>query len=298
MCEVRKRGWEQSYPERWFRCINEACFKTGQLGRDPFCDTARSKRYQRTVGTSYKYPQIRRVISAPWRARRIYDLISGKTKLTMDDSTSIQRDVFSMPLSRLAKEIVRQSSATPATLEMLRNWDGRMTADSSGALIANQIYRCVIGEIRGKFKPANTLQIRRMVDRTIPKFKDHWLPDKYASFADLFRACDQKSVSFFENDKRFGKDGSSWKWGKLRTANFSHPLTGAPLIGGRFKASFENVDGSNHTPNVGSGVSMRHVSKPANWDDTRFVIPLGQSGDPGSPNWKDQFTAWRTGSPA
>jgi len=42
-------------------------------------------------------------------------------------------------------------------------------------------------------------------------------------------------------------------------------------------------------------VSMRHISSPGNWDATRFVIPLGQSGDPKSEYYKDQFEAWRTG---
>jgi penicillin amidase len=61
---------------------------------------------------------------------------------------------------------------------------------------------------------------------------------------------------------------------------------------------YTNVDGSGQTPNVGSFVSMRHVASPGNWDATRHVIPLGQSGDPASPFWKDQFDFWRTGKPA
>ena len=58
------------------------------------------------------------------------------------------------------------------------------------------------------------------------------------------------------------------------------------------------IDGSGQTPNVGSSVSMRHIASPGNWDATRHVIPLGQSGDPASPFFKDQFEAWRTGTPA
>jgi len=71
-----------------------------------------------------------------------------------------------------------------------------------------------------------------------------------------------------------------------------------PLIGGQFVAKFTNVNGSGATPNVGSYVSMRHIASPGNWDATRHVIPLGQSGNPNSPHWKDQFEDWRTGTPA
>ncbi len=61
---------------------------------------------------------------------------------------------------------------------------------------------------------------------------------------------------------------------------------------------FLNVDGNGQTPNVGSAVSMRHIAKPANWDETRHVIPLGQSGDASSVHWNDQFELWRTGKAA
>jgi penicillin amidase len=43
---------------------------------------------------------------------------------------------------------------------------------------------------------------------------------------------------------------------------------------------------------------MRHIASPGNWDATRHVIPLGQSGNPQSPHYKDQFDAWSTGAPA
>jgi len=43
---------------------------------------------------------------------------------------------------------------------------------------------------------------------------------------------------------------------------------------------------------------MRFVAKPSEWDETRHVIPLGQSGAPGSTHWQDQFEFWRTGKPA
>jgi penicillin amidase len=57
------------------------------------------------------------------------------------------------------------------------------------------------------------------------------------------------------------------------------------------------INGSGQTPNVGSNVSMRHIASPGNWDATRHVIPLGESGDPRSPHFKDEFDAWLTGTP-
>ena len=42
---------------------------------------------------------------------------------------------------------------------------------------------------------------------------------------------------------------------------------------------------------------MRQIASPGNWDATRHVIPLGESGNPSSQHFKDQFEAWRTGTP-
>ena len=71
-----------------------------------------------------------------------------------------------------------------------------------------------------------------------------------------------------------------------------------PFIGGQFATPVVALSGSGQTPNVGSYVSMRHIASPGNWDATRHVIPLGESGDARSPHFKDQFEAWRNGTPA
>jgi len=51
------------------------------------------------------------------------------------------------------------------------------------------------------------------------------------------------------------------------------------------------------TVNVGSAVSMRFIADPSDWDKTQHGIPLGQSGLPTSPHWKDQLDDWRNVTP-
>ena len=92
-------------------------------------------------------------------------------------------------------------------------------------------------------------------------------------------------------------DPTTWTWGRIFTSRFPHPLAVAPLIGAQFITPAVPLRGSGQTPNVGSNVSMRHIASPGNWDLTRHVIPLGQSGDPKSLHFKDQFQAWATGTP-
>jgi acyl-homoserine lactone acylase PvdQ len=174
-----------------------------------------------------------------------------------------------------------------------------MDADSFGATIANKINECVGDEIADENKPASGWNIRQMIlYKAIPANEKLWLPKQYANWDEFLRSCDQKASNSLAEIKGFGTDPVNWKWGIYNTADFNHPLVAAPLIGGQFKARFTNVSGNGQTPNVGKNVSMRFIAKPAEWDETRHVIPLGQSGNPQSANWQDQFEFWRTGKPA
>ena len=124
-----------------------------------------------------------------------------------------------------------------------------------------------------------------------------WLPKQYANYTEFIKACDTETRTSLSEPKRLGPDDSKWTWGNVFQSRFTHPLTAAPLIGGQFATPVVPLDGSGQTPDVGSGVSMRLIASPGNWDATRHVIPLGESGDPRSPYFKDQFEAWRKGTP-
>lgn len=253
---------------------------------------------QRIVGTNYKYfSEMSRDAANPWRARRIYDLLKSNTRVTMDDVRDVQHDVLSNVYAELAGEIVKAGAASPETLEVLKNFDGKMTADSKAGLIVNEIRNCVAGKIAGETKVPQPIVRERLLYWIIREKTARWLPAGFATYADLLKACDREARESLASPKRFGADESNWRWGNQFVANFQHPLAVAPLVGGQFLARFTNVNGSGLTPNVGPYVSMRHIASPGNWDATRHVIPLGQSGDPNSPHWKDQFEAWRTGTP-
>jgi penicillin G amidase len=253
---------------------------------------------QRIVGTSYKYQQLSRDAAPPWRARRILDELERRKAITMDDVRDVQHDDYNLPLVRLAKALVGSGAVSPATANVLSGWNGRMTPDSRGALLANEIRNCLANRIAEANPPAPASIIReRILDRAVAIRSAQWLPAGVSSYSDLFKACDASVRSSLSDPKRFGPDDTKWTWGRVWMSRFAHPLASVPLIGGQFTVPSVPISGSGQTPNVGSGVSMRHITSPGNWDATRLVIPLGQSGDPRSPFFKDQFEAWRTGTP-
>jgi penicillin amidase len=254
---------------------------------------------QRTVGTSYKYQQFIRDAALPWRARRIYDSLNGKSKITMDDVRDAQYDVYNIPLANLAKEIVKLSAASDSTLSELKQWDGKMTAGSRAALLANEIRGCLADKIATENRPVPATAIReRVLDSAVRDQSTRWLPKQYKDYGQFVRACDSESRASLADPKRLGPDESKWVWGAVFQSRFTHPLTAVPFIGGQFATPVVPLDGSGQTPDVGPYVSMRLIASPGNWDATRHVIPLGESGDPRSPSYKDQFDNWKNGTPA
>ncbi|MBK9439546.1 MAG: penicillin acylase family protein [Chloracidobacterium sp.] len=254
---------------------------------------------QRIVGTSYKYTQLSRDTAAPWRARRLFDILNSKTKVTFDDVRDAQYDTFNIPLDLLAKEIVKVGGPSPETLSVLKTWDGRMEPDSRGAVLANEMRNCLANKVADDNRPVPSFIIRdRILERAIREKLKRWLPNGYQRDADLYRDCDTSARAALSDAKRLGPDETKWVWGATWVSRFPHPLAAVPLIGGQFKTPSVPINGSGQTPNVGSSVSMRHITSPGNWDATRHVIPLGQSGDPASKYFKDQFELWRTGEPA
>ncbi len=253
---------------------------------------------QRIVGTDYKYPQIGRDVASPWRARRILDRLSALSKITMDDVRSVQYDDFNMPYEMLSKAIVKSGAASAETLAVLKDWDGRMTPEARAPVLVNEIRNCIGNKIADDNKPLPAAIVReRVVDRAIREQLGRWLPAGFATYDALYKACDETSRASLADAKRLGPDPAKWTWGRIWVSRFPHPLAAAPLIGMQFSTPSVPLSGSGQTPNVGSNVSMRHIASPGNWDATRHVIPLGESGNPQSPHFKDEFESWRTGTP-
>jgi penicillin amidase len=173
-----------------------------------------------------------------------------------------------------------------------------MTPESPGALLANEIRNCLAAEIADETKPAPINVVReRILDRAIRERSKLWLPKKYAGYKEFLSACDTSVRQTLGSAGRLGPDASKWIWGNVFQARFQHPLAAVPFIGGQFVIPRIGIPGSGQTPNVGASVSMRFIASPGNWDATRLVVPLGQSGDPASVHFKDQFTPWLDGTP-
>ena len=267
---------------------------------------------QRIAGTDYPY-FLTHSWAQPYRARRIFDLLNQKPRLTAEDFRQIQGDVYSIAGALFAQQSVKilRSQLTPAdeklraTIDAFEKWDGQIKADSRVAPVLAQmriafrsrILTAALGEDLVKIYQWSNFDTT--LDRIISEQPKEWLPKEFTSYADLLRACYDDAVKALT--KALGPDEAKWSWGEMVKARFSHPLAGAPLIGSQFTIPPFPQNGTGGlagaTVNVGSAVSMRLIADPLDWDKTQHGITLGESGLPSSPHWKDQLEDWRAVTP-
>lgn len=258
---------------------------------------------QRVVGNSYKYHNLIARIFVPFRAARLNELLSAKKKLTVQDMKDFQYDSFSILNDLLAKEIVKNKSASEETLKLLESWDGRMSADSRAALVVNEtrnVFRAKI--INAAFGEAMAKNIGwanegNFLEKVLREKPTRWLPKEFTNYNDLLKASETQAIANLT--KTYGADRAKWTWGEAGKIRFSHPLAVAPLIGAQFVIPPLPLNGSGSaaaSPNVGASVSMRLVATPGNWDTTLHGITTGESGNPKSPHWKDQLESWYSGN--
>ena len=267
---------------------------------------------QRIVGTDYPY-HLTYSWAQPYRARRIYDLLSEKPKLSSDDFRRILGDVYSIAGALFAKEAVKtlrpklkpEDDKLRAALDAFEKWDGRVNAESTVAPLAAQMRLAFRSKIlAGALGPDLVKNFQwsnfdTTLDRIIKDQPADWLPKEFASYADLMRASYQEAVGTLT--RTLGPDESRWTWGDFAKARFPHPLGTAPLIGVQFTIPPVPQNGTGGligaTVNVGAAVSMRFVADPSDWDKTQQGIALGESGLPKSPHWSDQLADWRAVTP-
>jgi penicillin amidase len=273
---------------------------------------------QRIVGKDYPY-FLSHNWAPPYRARRIFDLLSAKPKLTTDDFRRIQGDTYSIAMSTFARAAAKSlkavvsepgavatgSSVTPEQLSKLiaelESWDGMMNADSHTAALVSQMRglfrtRILTAAINPDLYSNYTWsQAEILIDRIATEQPRDWLPKEFPTYADLFRASYVEARTSLT--RSFGADESQWTWGRIAIVRFNHPLSAAPLVGAQFAIAPFPQNGSGGSVNVGSSVSMRLIADPGDWDKTQNGIPLGESGIPNSAHWKDQLDDWRKVTP-
>jgi penicillin amidase len=242
----------------------------------------------------------------PYRARRIYELLTGKEKLTAADFLSVQGDTYSYPdvvftseIVKLAESLTSTSSEWREMSDAFEGWDGYSNSESRVLPLSTEMRKAfrrhvLVGAIGAE--RAQLFEWRNegtLLDGLISERPDAWLPEGFTSYESLVLTCYLEARDTLSN--RLGTDPAEWKWGKLASVRFPHPLEKMGPIGSRFAVPPfpQNTGGSMPTVNAGSRVSMRFVADLSDWEQTRLCIPLGESGEPSTAHHDDQLADWR-----
>jgi penicillin amidase len=235
----------------------------------------------------------------PHRARRIADLLDGRTDHSIDTCRAIGADTVSLPAGELLPGMRIGHERANA---LLTGWDGDLTPRSAAAAL----WELLIDELA-----------RRAVDGRAP------LTAEYLTDRELFRCralpklLEEDRLSADEQDQAvaaawdrctdlLGPDPSAWRWGDIHRARFAHPLGRMPGLEPLFVAAELPLGGDEQTVRnagfEGEGPfdvyvvpSWRAIYDLADLDRSVGVIPTGQSGNPASPHWNDQSAAWAAG---
>ena len=266
----------------------------------------------RVVGRDYPH-FLTHVWAPPTRARRIYDLLAAKQKLTAEDFRAVQGDAYTISGATFAREVAKvareagldaKDEKWRETVKLFESWDGQLEPDAraprlavemAGAFRTKMLVGWLGADLAKEYRwPASAI----LFDRLIHERPKEWLPKEFGSYAELLDAAHRETRESLT--KSLGADEAKWTWGARLPVNFPHPLAGVPLVGKTYQiAPFPQRGGGGlfAAPNVGAGVSMRLIADASDWDKTRQGLALGVSGDPRSPHWQDQLEDWRAATP-
>ncbi|MPZ23018.1 MAG: hypothetical protein GEU28_05630 [Dehalococcoidia bacterium] len=273
----------------------------------------------RIVGSEYAH-YIGMDYRPPSRAQRILVRLEGVKNATLADAAAIHADRVSIPALRLKDRVVAVVSADGhrevEALDLLREWDGSMGASSPAAAIYTAVRDTLTGFLmdqralspvrnaRVSGEPPNAAAALRSW-RLLPGLlneDNHGLLDPGEDWDSLVGRAWTKGLAWLE--ERLGPEVADWSWGSLHRTAPVHPLTIhqpelAPLLNPPSVSIGGDGDTVQATSSLGAGVHTigttsvaRYAFDLADWGNSRWVVPLGASGHPGSPHYADQADAW------
>ena len=269
----------------------------------------------RVTPDDYPYP-ITLNWAPPYRNERIWKLLSSRDHLTPADMLTLQTDVYSdldhVIAQRLAYAIDHSSTKDKRirqAADILRNWNGNVDATAAAPAIVDAaraaLWLLLLNPHLGP-NPGNSLRLYTWNEKPyaeeqlIMHAPARWLPARYPNWNELLTAA----VSNGLLDAHAPFDLAKWKYGQSHPVDIEHPLfSQSPLLqriaGIRTGTGQQPQSGDATTiKQVGRsfGPSERFTADLSDLDHSTLNLVLGQSGNPSSPWFMDQWPAWYQGT--
>jgi penicillin G amidase len=195
------------------------------------------------------------------RITRLLQMLTTDRKYTIDDHRRMQMDAVNLrALSELPlfRNWTSANSEVERARSLVAQWDGTLAKDSAAAAIYSTWRSVATAQERDAARPVSErkAQHEASLARTIAQLKESQ-----------------------------GADWNGWRWGRMHTRPFPHPLLSA--------FDLPTVERPGGTGSVAAdGASYREVLDVADWDRSIVTNVPGQSGQPGSPYYANLLKLW------
>ena len=254
----------------------------------------------RMYGAGYPY-RLSPNFAAPYRARRIEDLLRAKSSLTVADFARFQTDTLSLPERDIARDLlaaarrerVQNDPALRPYLRALSTWNGRFDPESHGAPIAWEVRRIAVASlaqynagshVKDYDRSAGNADVVLLMRVLRERPRGWWPHSDYDALliGSLRTAIKTHGTQMLET------------WGEYGRFTVKHPLStlGMSFLNGASFAGNGDRFGV-HVQTPTHSQSFRAVWDVGNWDAGGITIPSGESGEPASGHYTDLSAAWQ-----
>jgi len=254
-----------------------------------------------------------------YRARRVYERLKPLAKATAEDMRAIHADRVSIP-GRVFAGIIRglepRDEAFAAAKQILEEWDGSMERDAIAPTIYSafrvKLLRKIVDRLAGPLADEMFTSTGRGAPRhlnelasllvTMARDDDTSLLAPGSDWKSVSAEALSEAVDYLK--QRLGENMETWQWGRIHHTAPRHPLSDAhPGFSRLLDPPSMPMGGDGDTPQMGnyspgSPFAMtlmsvvRYVYDTADWENSRWAVPLGVSGHPASPHYADQAPIW------
>ena len=240
------------------------------------------------------------------RAARIHQVLADQEPTDRERAIALQNDVTSCRAERVSQPLVawlEHASQPDAGLlrDALSAWDARYTLESVAPTLFEMFMRVWQERVAHARFPESVVELVKGSGGAAMQLIEHGDDDLRWFNSDLrSEIASAASAAVSQVRAQYGSDPAAWQWGKVHQAHWRHPLDASFDIG---PAAVDG--GPDCLRNTGAGLTSLEATSGAEYrlvfdfaEPDRFlaVQNIGNSGQPGSPHYSDQFEAWRAGT--
>ena len=261
----------------------------------------------RVTGPDYK-PYLTDRWEEPYRTARIYDLLHDKHDLRPEDMLKVETDTYSYPHVFIGEQLVAAAKIAPPKdpraqklIQQAKDWNGIAEGNSSVvSFLDAALYETldlILEPQLGKDTKLYSWRKIAFLQRILTDRPTRWLPADYKNYDELLSAAGDGAVKRLEKETH-SSNPDDWAWKRLNYLDMMHPIGREGILRKLLSKTGESQSGTLFSPRAASrhhGPSERFVANLADWDESILLLPAGESGQPGSEHYTDQFSYWLNG---